>query len=421
MSHLMTANPHTAKSTAEFFSSSLTAPATVTAASPGAAADTKGRPGSATSFPSVPPPGSSCDLSIVIPTYCEADNLVLLIPQIAAALDDAGITAEILIVDDNSPDKTQAVCEELALLYPIKLLVRREERGLSTAVIHGLRHAKGELLLVMDADLSHPPEKIPDLVAALRRGETDFVIGSRYVPGAGTDENWGLFRWLNSRVATLLARPLTAARDPMAGFFCLRRSTFENACRLDPVGYKIGLELIVKCGCRNIREVPIHFSDRVYGESKLSLKEQVNYLVHLKRLLAFKYETTLQAAQFACVGASGMVVDLVALTLLLAALPFSSARAVAIWIAMTWNFVLNRRLTFARSANAALLPQYVQFCGCCLAGGLINYGISRTLVQSVVPFTDHPLAAAVAGVLAGFAFNFALCRMWVFGRRQRKE
>jgi len=123
----------------------------------------------------------------------------------------------------------------------------------------------------MDADLSHPPEKIPELVEVIRTAGADFVIGSRYLPGGGTDERWGLFRWLNSKVATLMARPLTSARDPLAGFFALQRARYlESSSSLDPIGYKIGLELIVKCKCRKIAEVPIFFGNRLKGESKLS-------------------------------------------------------------------------------------------------------------------------------------------------------
>src|SRR6185369_9760502 len=184
-----------------------------------------------------------------------------------------------------------------------------------------------------------------------------FVIGSRYVAGAATDEDWGLFRKLNSRGATWLARPLTKAMDPMAGFFALRRTTFESAAPLDPIGYKIGLELIVKCQCRNIREVPITFADRVHGESKLNLKEQLNYLRHLSRLYKHRYPFITTFTQFALVGLTGMAVDLACLAALLLWLPFSTARGVAIWLAMTWNFWLNRRFTFAESNDR---PVFVQ-------------------------------------------------------------
>jgi dolichol-phosphate mannosyltransferase len=228
------------------------------------------------------------NVSVVVPTYCEAENLAVLIPRLSGILAEAGINSEILIVDDESPDNTQEVCESLAAMYPVRLIVRKGERGLSSAVIRGMRQSSGKVLVVMDADLSHPPEKVPELYIAVMADEADFAVGSRYVPGGGTDDHWGLFRWLNSKVATLLAWPLTSCRDPMSGFFALRKDTFQAAEKLSPVGYKIGLELIVKCDCQRIKEVPILFANRLHGESKLSLREQFLYLRHLKRLYQYK-------------------------------------------------------------------------------------------------------------------------------------
>jgi len=230
------------------------------------------------------------EVSIVVPTYREAENLRLLVPRIVAALSATTTAYEILVVDDDSRDATPAVLAALAEQgCPVRLITRVGERGLSSAVLRGFAEARGRWLLCMDADLSHPPEALPELLAAVREPGVEFVIGSRYVPGGSTDETWGVFRWLNSQVATLLARPFTAARDPMAGFFALPRSVFERAAGLSPIGYKIGLELIVKCRCQVLREVPIHFSDRKFGQSKLSFREQLRYLRHLVRLARFKY------------------------------------------------------------------------------------------------------------------------------------
>lgn len=360
---------------------------------------------------------SSVDVSIIVPTYREAANLPLLVPRIAVALEQAGLRGEILIVDDNSPDDTPAVCAELAQQYPVRLETRLTERGLSSAVLHGMRLATGDVLLVMDADLSHPPEKIPELVAALGEAETDFVIGSRYVTGAATDEDWGLFRKLNSRGATWLARPLTKAADPMAGFFALRRMTFEAAAPLDPIGYKIGLELIVKCHCRNIREVPIVFADRVHGESKLSLKEQLNYLRHLTRLYKHNYPFVATFTQFALVGLTGMAVDLACLTELLRWLPFSAARGLSIWMAMTWNFLLNRRFTFAASRGDSPFWQYPLFCIGCLAGAFVNWTVSLALMTGMPVFADQPIAASLVGIVAGTAINFVLSKHVAFRKR----
>lgn len=229
------------------------------------------------------------DISLVVPTLNEAENLGLLVPRIAAAL--AGRSYEILIVDDNSRDATPAVCEELAKQYPVRLVVRTHPtNGLSGAVLHGFSQARGRMLGVMDADLQHPPEKLPELFAPLVSGEADFTIGSRYVSGGSTGQKWGLFRQVNSRVATLLARPFAGRiSDPMSGFFALRRETFDAAQKLTPLGYKIALELMCKCRVKNVREIPIHFAERQHGESKLSLKQQFKYLEHLSRLYDFTF------------------------------------------------------------------------------------------------------------------------------------
>ncbi len=227
-------------------------------------------------------------LSVIVPTFQEAENLRLLAGRVFAALQKAAIPGELIIVDDDSGDGTDAVADELTRNYPVRLVVRRGERGLSSAVLRGLSEARGEWLFVLDADLSHPPERIPDMLALLRSGQADFVIGSRYVEG-GRTLDWNWFRRLNSAVATLLARPLAAVRDPMAGFFGLHRSTWQKADALNPIGYKIGLELLVKGRCHRVIEVPIEFSDRLHGRSKLTLRQQFLYLVHLARLYRYRY------------------------------------------------------------------------------------------------------------------------------------
>ncbi len=228
-------------------------------------------------------------MSIVVPTYREVENLPYLVERIEQLRAETGIVLEVLIVDDDSRDGTVEQVKALNRDW-VRLTVRTDERGLSSAVIHGLGLASHQIVIVMDADLSHPPEKIPQMIAALEAG-AEFVVGSRYVAGGSTDASWGLFRWINSKIATLLARPLTNLRDPMTGFLAARRASIEPAlCRgdLNPIGYKIALELIVKCRFRNIAEIPIHFADRRHGRSKLTLGEQLRYLLHLRRLFAYK-------------------------------------------------------------------------------------------------------------------------------------
>lgn len=353
-------------------------------------------------------------LTIVVPTFREVENLPLLIPRMASVLADAGLQGEILIVDDDSRDGTVELCRSMAAEYPVRLLVRERERGLSSAVVHGMRHARGEVLIVMDADLSHPPEKIPELVAALDDEDVDFAIGSRYVSGGQTDESWGVLRRLNSKIATVLARPLTAARDPMAGFFAIRRETFLRADALNPIGYKIGLELMVKCDCKMVKEVPIHFRDRRLGKSKLSFRQQLNYLVHLVRLFDYRFEHLSCPVKFCLVGATGLGVDLVMFTALLGLLPLFIARAVAIWIAMSWNFVLNRQFTFGTDRHQRGLKQYGLFCASCLGGAVVSWGTSVGLSHQSVFFGGHLLLAAVLGVVAGTGLNYLFSRHVTF-------
>ncbi|WP_417381473.1 glycosyltransferase [Gimesia sp.] len=361
-------------------------------------------------------------LSIIIPTYCEAENLTVLIPRVNQALTAASLDAEIIVVDDDSPDETIQVCQTLAEKFPLRLITRKDERGLSTAVIAGLEAATGEILLVMDADLSHPPENIPELVSALNQPQADFVIGSRYVEGGSTDQSWGWFRKWNSRVATWLSRPFTSARDPLAGFFAIKRQTYRKARQiLNPVGYKIGLELIVKCRCRNVVEIPIDFADRVSGTSKLSFKEQLRYLKHLKRLFDFKFQNYAYFIQFALIGLTGVFVNLQMLSLLSNWISSPVAVALAIWSSMSTNFLLNRNITFSYAKHAPIFKQYLTYCGSCLTGAIFNWLTTMTLSQSFQFFEKRILLAAFIGILVGMGFNFLLCRYLVFSKHKSAD
>lgn len=224
------------------------------------------------------------ELSIIVPALNEAQNLRALITRLDQTL--SGRRYEVLIVDDGSTDGTTELCRELARHHPLRLLTRfHPSDGLSGAVLHGMERAHGKLLVVMDADLQHPPEQVPDLLDPLIRGVADFVIGSRYAPGGITDDRWSLLRRANSRLATLLARPFAGRTcDPMSGFFALRRTTYQQGGQFNPIGYKVALELMCKCKVSRVCEVPIRFSLREAGESKLNLTQQARYLDHLSHL-----------------------------------------------------------------------------------------------------------------------------------------
>lgn len=225
----------------------------------------------------------SLQLSVVVPTYNERENLTPLVERVFAAVDPQH--SEIIIVDDNSPDGTAEIARRLADAYPMRTVVRQRERGLATAVIRGLDEAAGELCVVLDADLSHPPEAIPKLVEAMRDPSVEAAIGSRFVRGGRVDLHWPLHRRLNSLLGRVLARPLTPVRDMMSGFFCVRRAGLRLA-GLNPIGYKILLELLVRHRWTRVVEIPITFTDRSAGKTKLTVSEQLRYLRHLGRLYA---------------------------------------------------------------------------------------------------------------------------------------
>jgi len=358
----------------------------------------------------------SLKLTVVIPTFREVKNLEPVARTIELALRDRHWAYEILFVDDDSQDGSEELAARLADQLPVRMIVRRGEKGLSTAVLRGIREARGEIVVVMDADLSHPSERIPDMVERLASGENDFVIGSRYVPGGSLDSSWGWFRRLNSKVATWLALPLARIHDPMSGFFAFRRADMPAEHLLSPIGYKIGLELLVKGEFSAPGEVPIHFVDRVHGESKLTWKEQVRYLRHLRRLYQHRWPFLAEFLQFGMVGATGFVVDL-ALYLGLqwaTGMGHVLARALSFWGAVSWNWIWNRLLTFSNRQKTSKLVQWPSFVLTSLIGFSINVGSYYVLTHYVPFFEAHKIAALAVGVLLGFGFNFLTARLLVF-------
>lgn len=349
--------------------------------------------------------------TIIVPTYKEVESLPYLLDRLAKVRREHELELDVLIMDDDSGDGSEELIAARGEDW-VRIVVRKDDRGLSPAVLDGMRRAQGDVLICMDADLSHPPETIPLMLRKLEEG-ADFVIGSRYVDGGSTSDDWGVLRWLNSRVATLLASPLTSASDPMAGFFALRRSTFDAGHDFNPVGYKIGLELLVKCRCERVVEVPIHFEDRQLGQSKLTLRQQLLYIKHLRRLYTFKFGAWSQMVQFLTVGALGTVVNLVLLTLLLrVGLSPNIAVATAIVLSMVFNFVLNRRFSFGQKVAEGWFRQFVGFMAACSFGALMNYAVTMVFMR-MFPLLK-PQVAALIGIAVATLFNFVASRYLVF-------
>ncbi|MDP7070032.1 MAG: glycosyltransferase [Phycisphaerales bacterium] len=367
-------------------------------------------------------PEHAPEVTVIIPTYQEAESLPQLLERLGAVR-RGGVDLNVLVVDDDSGDGTDSVIAALNLDW-VRLITRTNARGLSSAVLRGMREATGRSCVVMDADLSHPPEVIPDFLEALRGG-ADFVVGSRYVPGGSTEDGWGVLRWINSKVATVMARPFTSVRDPMSGFLGFSRELIADPSVLDPVGYKIGLELIVKGGCTRVEEVPIHFSTRTHGQSKLSLRVQLQYLDHILRLARWKYPKLSSFVPFAAVGASGVGVYVLLLWLLEAlagGLIGEDFRIVlAIVGTMVWNFTFDRWLAFWYARSQPLLGQLAGFIAVCSVPVVVNFLVTRWLIGDDFVSPAAGAIGAVTGSVAGVVFNWFVMRAVVFRGRSHER
>jgi dolichol-phosphate mannosyltransferase len=355
---------------------------------------------------------------VIVPTFNERDNIPELLGRILASASGNGLDLRVLVVDDSSPDGTAAVVAEESARHGdrVELVTRREDRGLARSVVAGLARTTEPLVVVMDADLSHAPEDIPRLLEPIVAGDADVVIGSRYTQGSAIREEWGALRRANSTVATLLARPLTTAKDPMSGFFAFRRALLERAPPLSPEGYKILLELLVKCRPARVLEVPISFETRHRGKSKLGPREQALYLIHLGRLYDHVNPSWWQLLKFSLVGTMGVLVDTAALTLCVtgAGLRFEIARVISFLVAMSFNFAWNRSWTF-RARGGGIARQYVRYAaGAGLSLGL-NWTISVGLYSLGGWMTRFYQVPAILGTLGGFYSNYVLVRRFAFG------
>ena len=354
-------------------------------------------------------------ISIVVPTYNERENLPALTARVHDSLSEYDY--ELIIVDDNSPDGTGLLAEELAQEKPttIRVIHREGKLGLASAVIDGFEQAEGDILGVIDADLQHPPEQLPDLLQKI--GGADIVIASRYIPGGGV-EKWSLIREIVSRGAKLMPQFLFAkirnVNDPLSGFFIFKRCIIEGI-RLNPIGYKILLEILVKGRYHSVAEVPYVFRGRERGKSNLNSTEEINYLRHLYRLVKSEGESR-RFIKYCLVGASGVFVNMGLLALLTEAigLLYSFSAIIAIEASIINNFTWNELWTFRdrRTLNqGAFITRMAKFNLVSLLGMGINIGILHF-------FTEigqiHYMISEIFGIIAATIFNFIFNKWWTW-------
>jgi dolichol-phosphate mannosyltransferase len=353
-------------------------------------------------------------ISLIIPTYNEKDNITPLVERIHQAL--SGYDYEIVLVDDNSQDGTIEIATALAPRYPVKVIVRRDERGLATAVVHGLKHAAGNIIGVMDADLQHPPEVLPDLIKALEGG-ADMVVASRYIKGGGCP-NWGLTRKIISKAALMVSHLLLPStrqvKDPLAGFFMFRRENIDID-RLKPVGYKISLEIMLTGNFHRIVEVPYIFEDRSAGKSKLRPQQQIDYLKHLFSLMSRTGELAM-FLKFVAVGLSGVVVNEGVYWLLtrfggLAAYDYWAV-IIGIEVSIITNFILNDSFTFARRRTGKSFPgRLLKFNLICVVGAGVQWGLFMLFTRV---FGVYDLLSNFIGIVIAFLWNYYVNRNWTW-------
>jgi dolichol-phosphate mannosyltransferase len=381
--------------------------------------------------PNLPAAGRSIQFSLIIPTYNERGNVAKIVEQLANLLDGfipGGY--ELILVDDNSPDKTWEVAQSLIETYPqLQVMRRQQERGLSSAVIRGWQVAQGEILGVIDADLQHPPEVLLKLLQATLDG-ADLAVASRHVEGGGVSD-WSVVRRFLSRGAQLLGLmvcPNVVGRvsDPMSGYFMVRRSAIAGP-HLNPLGYKILLEVIGRGNIGEIAETGYVFQERESGESKVTWKQYVEYLGHLVRLrsgskasrakIAFPTE---RFVRYGLVGFSGVFVDMGLLFLLSdrAGLGLILSKIIAAEVAIVNNFLWNDSWTFAdvtqrQKGWRPRLRRLLKFNIICLLGLILDVALLELFYHFI--FADHQkyIANLIAiGLVAVWNFWINLKLSW---------
>jgi dolichol-phosphate mannosyltransferase len=367
--------------------------------------------------------GESIHLSLVIPTYKERDNIKNVVSILSQLLDESiPGNYELIVVDDDSPDRTWEIAQSLTPEYPqLRVMRRQQERGLSSAVIRGWQGATGNVLGVIDGDLQHPPEVLMQLLHSVEQG-ADLAVASRHVEGGGVS-SWSVVRRFLSRGAQLLGLVilpgvLGRVSDPMSGYFMVRRSAIAGAT-LNPVGYKILLEVIGRGKVGQVAEVGYVFCERKEGESKVTWKQYIDYIHHLVRLrlstgrvgrLSRKVNFPIgRFLRFGAVGLSGVFVDMAVLYLLsdptTLAWPLTRSKIIAGEIAILNNFLWNDAWTFADVSARQQewhqrLKRFVKFNAICLAGLVLNVLILNLVFNFLIPnrYIANFIAIAVATI-----------------------
>lgn len=353
-------------------------------------------------------------LSIVIPTYNERENIGILVNGIRDALRIHSY--DIVIVDDNSPDETWL--KALEVINRNDVVIRRVNfKGLSTAIIDGITFSNREYVVVMDADLQHSPEYINAMAERAIKENADIVIASRYREGGGV-EGWSTLRLIISRGATMIAKLLLPSTrklsDPMSGFFMVRRAiVVKNLGKLNPMGFKVLLEILEKCSPNVVTEVPYIFKSRVYGESKLGVKTIIAYTLHVLNLCSWR------PIKFGIVGGLGTLVNLGMIAFFKYHLPilaselFLIGSALAIEISTLFNFIMHENWTFKDRRIGKPYRRLVVFHFTILPGLLAQYITANTAYYGA---SINPIISQLLGILIGFPINYLLSELGIWRR-----
>jgi dolichol-phosphate mannosyltransferase len=361
-------------------------------------------------------------LSLVLPTYNEGKNIPAIVEQLTRLLNSViPGQYELIVVDDNSPDKTWEIAQSIMAEYPqLRVMCRQDERGLSTAVIRGWQVANGEIFGVIDADLQHPPEVLLEMLAIIKeQQDVDLVVASRHVEGGGVSD-WSLIRRFLSRGAQtlgLIILPGVVGRvsDPMSGYFMVRRQALVGKT-MNPLGYKILIETLGRGDIGKVAEVGYVFQERLEGESKVTWRQYVDYLRHLVRLRLDLWRIG-RFLRFGIVGFSGVFVDMAVLYLLsdetTLAWGLTRSKIIAAELAIVNNFLWNDAWTFADMSShqrgwQKRFKRFLKFNLVCLGGVGLNL-LLLNLMFNFLGFNSFRYGRYVANLIA-----IAIVTVWNF-------